>query len=61
MDSRVMVAIGILANFIVSQSPYSIGRDYTAVAGAEIQIFAWGRAIKKEDNQRHWEIQLKLA
>jgi hypothetical protein len=56
-----MVAIGILANFIVSQSPYSIGRDYTAVAGAEIQIFAWGRAIKKEDNQRHWEIQLKLA
>jgi hypothetical protein len=42
-----MVTIGILANFIVSQSHYSIGRDYAAVASAEIQIFALGRAIKK--------------
>jgi hypothetical protein len=61
MDSRVMVTIGILANFIVSQSHYSVGRDYAAVASAEIQIFALGRAIKKEGNQRHREIQLKLA
>jgi hypothetical protein len=56
-----MVAMEILANFIVSQSHYSVGRDYAAVASAEIQIFALGRAIKKEGNQRHREIQLKLA
>jgi hypothetical protein len=40
MDSRVMVTIGILANFIVLQSHYSIGRDYAAVASAEIPTLA---------------------